>query len=290
VNGDGYEDIFVYSTAAIFVFFGHADGPSTTPDIVLTETTSGHNLIPGGRIGDVNGDGYVDTVVVDSLSAAGYVYFGGPSGPSTTNRRLLNVPGVYLNTSIQGAGDVDGDGYPDFVLANPYVGPPDGGGPPGQAFVFRGQSTMGLVTPVATLTGESPNGAFGVAGAIVGDVNVDGFDDLVVGAWTDPASNDGRAYFYPGGPSGVSDSLRNQLVGRGSYFGTASAAGDVNGDGVLDVLVAGSSNGYIEVVFGAAGHPLVDTDGGSPLLFLDAVPFIRYLALAGRPEHRVRGG
>lgn len=293
VNGDGYEDIFAFSTlqnastGPTFVFFGHASGPSTKPDAVLYGDGPTYRLSPDARVGDVNGDGYDDALLSSEAGRGSWLYLGGPQGPSEATRHALAIPADGTNgagSAAEGAGDLDGDGYPDFIVTT-RPGDADAGTPFGKVFVYRGQPGPGLFTAAWTLAGDAPKENFGTVAAIVGDVNGDGFDDAIIGAPFAPNGvADGRAYFYPGSAGGVSDGTRNVLTGSGGWFGAReSCAGDVDGNGVLDALVAGSVGGYVDAFLGRLDAGL---DDASPVVTVHAPPFIYFLAGAGSQRKR----
>ena len=190
---------------------------------------------------------------------------------------------------MDGPGDLDGDGYPDFAVGAQFAPNPlaDGGQGPGLVYVFRGQPGPGIITSAWTLTGPDDRGRFGSAGAIGGDFNGDGFDDMVIGAYA-LFMNNGRAYYYPGGTSGVSDGVRTTIAAMTAgtdYFGSAAPGGDLNGDGVLDILLAGSLAGYIEVYYGKVGADILDA--GAPSV-IHSPGFIYVLAEGRRLRGRTR--
>jgi hypothetical protein len=288
VNGDGYADILASSLSAgsvtgpTYVFFGHASGPSSVPDAELRGEGTAYHMYPGGPIGDVNGDGYADVLCGTEAGYGVFVFLGGPSGPVDTRRHTLTIPasaaGGDFGRLIHGSGDLDGDGYPDFAVSAEFAPKSlDGGQGPGQVYVFRGQPHPGLTTSAWTLTGPGDLGSFGAAGAIAGDFNGDGFDDLVIGAYALSMYN-GQAYYYPGGTSGVSDGVRTTIPAMSSgtdYFGSAAPGGDIDGDGVLDILLAGALAGYIQVYYGKVGADILDAGVQS---LIHAPSFIYILA------------
>jgi hypothetical protein len=263
VNGDGYADILASSITSgdvkgpTFVFFGHASGPSSVPDTELHGEGVAYHMFPAGPIGDVDGDGYADVLCGTEAGWGTFLFMGGPSGPLDTRRRTVVHPataGGDFGRLLVGTGDLDGDGLPDFAIGAPSSGA-DGGSSPGQVYVFRGETGPGIVAADWTLTGPDGNGGnFGAAGTTAGDLDGDGYDDMVIGA-QQAFGSAGRAYYFRGGPSGVSDGARVTLMGPGGggWFGGAAQAGDIDGDGFADTLVAASVYGEIFVFYGQAG-------------------------------------
>lgn len=156
--------------------------------------------------------------------------------------------------------DLNGDGYADIVVGAPY----NVDAVPGHAYVYLGGSGGPDATPDAILIGESEDDSFGAV-ASGGDLNGDGFADLAVGAPGGGWSGEGRVYVYWGGPG---DSFDDQpeavLLGTAPsdhFGGSVALAGDVNRDGVTDLIVgadeyynpATTRSGRAEVFFGAAG-------------------------------------
>jgi FG-GAP repeat len=196
--------------------------------------------------GDVNGDGVGDLVVgaIYNDSAAkdagkAYVYLGG-SVVSTIP--FVTMTGMAANdqfgVSVAAAGDVNGDGFADIIVGarlNSMAGPAAGA-----AFIYFGGRTMSGV-PSVVLLGEGANDWFGNSVAGAGDVNGDGYADVIVGApYNDRGgSAAGAAYVFYGGP--VMDAVPDViLVGEihDDQFGwSVAGAGDVNGDHLSDVIV-----------------------------------------------------
>ena len=208
---------------------------------------------------DVDGDGYADVAVgLPFLLVPGslvYVYRGSAAGLRTTDRETVVAPddGSQFAVVASSAGDVNGDGYGDLVVGAPmYMGSV------GRAYVYLGSPT-GLVTTAATvLTGPAAGSSFGSAVSAAGDVDGDGYGDLLVGA--SGAGAGGRVYLYPGSAAGTLGAAAVTLDGpdgRGGRFGIGvAAAGDVNADGYADALVGadgvGGYTGRAYVFLGSA--------------------------------------
>ncbi len=161
--------------------------------------------------------------------------------------------GQSTGYSVSGAGDVNGDGYGDVI-----VGAFGYEGNTGRAYVFDGSAGGVSSTATTTLTGEARSSAFGASVSGAGDVNGDGYDDVIVGAYS-YGSRMGRAYVYAGSPAGVSSTATTTLTGAASEdrFGVSvSGAGDTNGDGYDDVIVGdygySSGAGLAHVYAGSA--------------------------------------
>ncbi len=281
VNGDGYNDIVVgaYSQdgsvpdqGAAFVYHGGVSGLSATPITVLANPADqpGAFGIAVAGAGDVNADGYADVIVGASAQdgastdeGAAFVYYGGPTGlavaPAISLENPTHQPDAYFGVSVSTAGDVNGDGYSDVVVG--AYSQSSGALQEGNAFVYYGSRT-GL-SPVAALTLDNPEnqamGGFGRSVANAGDVNGDGFGDVIVGAHRQSAGSaqEGSAFVYHGSAAGLGASpttvLDNPAGTRSGYFGSSVAgAGDVNGDGYSDVVVGAQGQSQAFVYHGSA--------------------------------------
>ena len=161
--------------------------------------------------GDVNADGYSDLIVgaagwndLYETEGKAFLYLGSPSGvpsdPSVSIGNPEHDPGGYFGQSVGVAGDVDGDGYADVVVGAPQQG--DGG----CAFLYAGGPTGLAASPSARLEDpEALGGGMGWSVSSAGDVNGDGYADVIVGAWGRDAGalDEGGAFVFLGGPSGI---------------------------------------------------------------------------------------
>ena len=251
-----------------------------------------------GGAGDVNGDGFDDILIGaegadphGSNSGQSYVVYGGAGGASTVDLSALNgangfivngiASGDRAGRAVSGAGDVNGDGFDDILIGAWAAGPHGSGS--GQSYVVYGGSAMPASVELATLngtTGFRVNGitAFDRSGDMVsgaGDVNGDGFDDVLIGAYTarPHGLNSGQSYVVYGGsavPGTVELSALNGpagfiLNGISTYDFSANAlsgAGDVNGDGFDDVLIGSPdadpnavNTGQTYLVYGGSALP-----------------------------------
>jgi uncharacterized repeat protein (TIGR01451 family) len=211
--------------------------------------------------GDVNGDGYADVIVGalgydngQSNEGAAFIFLGsaaGVVGSSPADAHALlesNQESAHLGVSVSTAGDVNGDGFADVIVgAHDYS---DGQTHEGAALVFLG-SASGIV-------GSSPAGAhallepdqdaamLGWSVSTAGDVNGDGFADVIVGArsYENGQTGEGAALVFLGSAAGIVGSSPADAHAvlesdqEYAYLGdSVSTAGDVNGDGLADVIV-----------------------------------------------------
>ncbi|MCW5556873.1 MAG: FG-GAP repeat protein [Verrucomicrobiae bacterium] len=142
---------------------------------------------------------------------------------------------------VTSAGDVNGDGYGDFV-----VGAPDENERRGRVFVYYGSTNGSRAAADWQYAGEQREEYFGKTCAGVGDINGDGFDDLLIGSSLpdNGASGRGRVYLFYGSSGGLSASpdwtYSDQHPGE-TLGNCVAPAGDVNHDGFRDVLVCSTA-------------------------------------------------
>ena len=249
VNGDGYDDVIVgaYGNATggidagrAYIYYG-GNIFNSIADVILTGAAASDFF--GSSVsaaGDVNGDGYDDVVVGANSNDAGgndagraYIYFGGSSMNNTADVILTGAAANdAFGSSVSTAGDVNGDGYSDVIIGAPYN---DAGGiDAGRAYIYFGGSSMNNVVDVTT-TGAAANDNFGYSVSTSGDVNGDGFADVIVGAYLNDAggTDAGRAYIYFGGSSmnNIVDVTLTGAAANDNFGWSVSTSGDVNGDG-----------------------------------------------------------
>ena len=274
VNGDGFDDVLVGAqfddrggeeSGRAYVYFGGA-APDSLPDLELAPEApkiSFSSVVVG--IGDSNADGYPDFAIGAALAntsepSAGrvYLYFGGPD--------LDQHPDLVLDGRVEGelfgaraaASDLNGDGHPDLI-----VGAPRGHGlqeRSGNAYIYFGGPELDTAADLV-LRGKSTGSEFGIQVAGIGDINQDGFEDVVIGALHEDQSVPATV-FFGGRKMDAEGDL--ELTGNSASLEVRPDCGSA-GDFFLD--------GFPDLFLGCPSSSST-VEGGGALLIFDIARFV----------------
>lgn len=298
-----------------YVVFGKAgDAPVDLSDVaggvggfaIEGEAVGGLNAYAVSCAGDINGDGLDDLIIgapKSSTSEPGsgraYVVFGKTGGSRVSLADIAAGSGGFLLTgsfaysgyqetgsSVASAGDVNGDGLGDLIVGAPGSHP-EAGHQAGRTYVVYGKQDLAEVRMVDiaggvggfVVNGHCAGDLSGRSVSAAGDVNGDGFGDVVIGAYvasTAAGPHAGRSYVLFGASLTGEVDLSALAGGIGGFVvngqcgydmsGQVSLAGDVNGDGLADMIVgayrsdpiSGPDAGRSYVVFGKTATAAVD--------------------------------
>lgn len=286
VNGDGYADLLVLSSlpenftqvSSVYLYLGGPGGIDPAPRRVFAESPFFPEAVVAKGVGDVDGDGYDDAVVVVPF-ANGPLWYdealffrGSPEGYAAEPAwRASQVGDGLAGIRLVGpAGDVNADGYADFLLSADAVD--EGSGQYGQgAYLFLGSANGPGTAPASVLTRVQSNMQYAQGYQPVGDVNGDGYGDAVVyserGSWS---NTDPQSYFlelHLGGAEGLAASPAWQAAEWNAMnFSTcwgALAAGDFNGDGKTDLAFGGRFAAESETPVHGGGAFVFYGEGGA---------------------------
>ena len=253
LNGDGIDDLLLGAW--------HADGPGNTKE-------------NAGEVYAIFGSHTLGGSIDLATTSPNLIVFGADGAADPSGDQM----GMAL-----AAGDLNGDGIDDLLVsAYRADGPGNTRFDAGEAYVIMGSHSLGgtidlaVTSPLLTILGADASDNFGSSVA-AGDFNGDGIDDLLLGAWLAKSVGDsrweaGEAYVILGKPAlGGTIDLKTVPVDltiygsdAGDFLGDAVAAGDVNGDGMEDILVAPTHADGIGNTKNDVGE--VDVFYGSPTL------------------------
>ncbi len=307
INGDSLADVVLGgrlppSDSQFWLVLGQTDAwpklSAVSPITVISDATysvTGAQIF-GGMAGfpsagcDVNGDEFDDIVLGSPAAAGGGVSHGqvyvisGSATPASLDLRTQaaseTISGAADDSVFGGSvacGNINGDGYGDLLIGSPGMDSNRG-----RAYMIAGGPSftdidLSVDSATAVYSGETIDDRIGVPSCIPGDVNGDGFDDMLVTSpimTVDGAAFRGRAYLFLGASApasvdlaagGAADATYTGDVpdaGYFYYFGFCKPVGDVNGDGIDDILMGapgapagGTGRGQAFVVFGSTAGP-----------------------------------
>lgn len=345
INGDGYDDFIIGApwldsgskalTGMGYVVFGKAQGFTSSFDLTSLNGINGFKIIAEAACncvgwsvsfaGDVNGDGYDDVIIgaqaANELAGAGYVLFGHANiWPSSLELSSLNgTNGFKLNGeqvedragwTVSSAGDINNDGYDDLVICAREASP-NGLPCAGSCYVVFGKADV-WVSPFELaslngtngfkLNGEWSYGIFGNSASSAGDINGDGYDDLIIGEPEAAPNNKedggsshvifGKANGWPSvlalaslnGTNGfkINGDKKPGEYGEGSGW-SVSSAGDVNGDGYDDMIIGAPRATYNGIDFFGASYVVFGKANGW-------TSNLELLSLNGTNGFKINGG
>jgi len=223
INDDGYDDVAVRGGGKVYVFLGSSDFDSIA-DMLLPDG------IGIACAGDVNGDSISDFIIGASAcksdSGIACLYFGGTEVdtiPDLIFVELVGPLGSY-GFHVVSAGDVDNDGFDDVIVSDANDG---------LVYLYLGGENMDTVADAIFSEGEGVD-LFGASISSAGDINGDGYDDIIIGRHNYPLFS---VYLYLGGSP--LDTIADYVLNGGEV-----ASGDVNGDGYSDIVTEGGARIY----------------------------------------------
>jgi hypothetical protein len=253
---------------------GLAPSPSWTIEGNQASAWLGHSV---STAGDVNGDGFSDVIVGAPSFDNGqpdegraWIHLGGPGGLAVAPAWVVESgqAGARLGNSVGSAGDVNGDGYGDVIVGASRFD--NGEVDEGRALVYLGSPLGVSASPAWTAESDQASASFGYPVATAGDVDGDGYGDVIIGAFRfdNGELDEGRAYLFLGSSTGLAASPAwiAECDQADAHLGfSAAAAGDLNGDGHGDLIVGAKGFDGGQLNEGAAFVYLGNGDGAMPV-------------------------
>ncbi len=283
-NNDGYDDIVVGSlfydepgktdNGAICIYYGDTSKLSSKTfgdaDLIIYGELSYYEFGSSISSADINNDGYDDLIVgarsyKDNWSpynGFAYIYLGSASGISPVYDTKLTGEAQrdIFGNEVKGIGDVNGDGFNDIAIGGKHFDWSNRG----RMYIFHG-SANGIPSMSASNADAIVSGTYTWChlGYMIiknlGDINEDGYDDVMVSGNDQGASTKGHAYVFFGGPTGIGSqdaSLADIIFessATGTHFGSGIAGGkDINNDGYLDFVISERYLAVVHIYFGTA--------------------------------------
>ncbi len=269
VNGDGFDEVVVgdylgshdgKDSGVVHIYMGDPGGIAAASEVVLAPPDAMDGEWFGyavAAVGDVDKDGY-DEVAVSALrreeedySGAVFLFYGSEEGMSLNDVERLAPPVVepgFFGFSLAGDFDIDADGFDDIVV----------GGSSGEVGLVH-VSYGGTLPRWETILSPSTDDCFSLSVTGAEDLNLDGFSDLVVGAYCDDGAgrNSGAVHVFYGSSNGIADTEGEliapaELNGGDGFGRSVDAASDIDGDGFGDVVVGAGDSDTIQDDRGAA--------------------------------------
>ncbi|MBM9499613.1 FG-GAP repeat protein [Leptospira sp. 201903071] len=214
---------------------------------IRSVTSSGRRSVPftvtlqKGLNKDINGDGYPDALIgsQNSARARAYLSLGQERGLDGTSITTINGAAGFGYSVV--LSDIDGDGYADATISNTTAN-------------FAVYLSLGAVGGLSSTALTPTTVGTGILNLAAGDINADGFSDIIVGSPYD-AGNNGTVYFFTSnaalgqGVSYVQQMNNPGLAGSTQFYGYSIALGDINGDQKSDVLIGAVGSGQNGALF-----------------------------------------